>query len=169
MFNVTEYVNELVVKEDDVELKQALEIVDLTQLICEDAWLARQAMYGMAGAMERQLEYIGGTLLPNTEQRIRRLNGEGVTNESVVVDSWFGTTNADSPHINDENPTDALDKAQVFADQLHVRMRTAAILFVTHMRAHDELSSTLEQLTYAGIKQKAAANRAASQKQAATG
>lgn len=169
MFNLNEYINDLVVKEDDEELKQALEMVELTQLICDDAWLARQAMYGMAGAMERQIEYLGGTLLPRTEQRIRRLNGEGVTNESMVVDSWFGTTNADSPHINDEDPDEGLNNAQNFADQLKVRMRTAAIIFVTHVRAHDELSNTLEQLTYMGIKQKAASNRAAAPPRQATG
>lgn len=169
MFNLQEFVNDMTVTEDDTEYKQSLEIVELIQLICEDAWLARQAMYGMAGAMERQLTYIGGTLLPNTEQRITRYSGEGVSGESYVMDNWAGVTNADKPHINDENPTEALDNAQNFAEQLRTRMRTAAILFVTHVRAHDDLSSTLEQLSYAGIKAKANANRNASTKQVATG
>ena len=48
-------------------------------------------------------------------------------------------------------------------------MRTAAILFVTRVRAHDAISKTLEQLTYSGIKAKAASNREAAQAQRKTG
>ena len=116
--------------------------------------------------MERQIEYLGGTLLPNTESRIQRLNGEGVSSESYVADNWFGSTNADSPHINDENPEQAVDDAQTFAEGLRKRMRSAAIIFVTHVRAHDEVSKMLEQFTYGQIKQKAAQNRKAAAKAA---
>ena len=166
MFSVTGYINELTVSEDDEELQRAVDHVKLTELICDDAWLVRQAHYGLAGAMERQIEYLGGTLLPNTESRIQRLNGEGVSGESYVADNWFGTTNADSPHVNDENPEQAVDDAQTFAEGLRKRMRSAAIIFVTHVRAHDEVSKMLEQFTYGQIKQKAAQNRKAAAKAA---
>ena len=166
MFSITNYIDELTVKEDDDELQRAVDHVKLTELVCDDAWLVRQAHYGLAGAMERQIEYLGGTLLPNTESRIQRLNGQGISNVSYVADNWFGATNADSPHINDENPEQAVDDAQTFAEGLRKRMRSAAILFVTHVRAHDEVSKMLEQFTYGQIKQKAAENRKAASKAA---
>ena len=162
-FDLTSYLNDLEVEQDDIELKQATEMVELTQLICDDAWLARQAMFGMAGAMERQLQYLGDTLLPNTERRLQRLGSDGVVGESYTQDSWFGTTNAEEPHVNEEEKTkdQLIDDSQTFADQLRARMRTAAIIFVVHVRAHDEISKILEQFTYGQIKQKADENRAA--------
>jgi hypothetical protein len=160
IFNLQEYLNGLGIVEGDEEVKRALEIVELTELICDDAWLARQDHYGSAGAMERQLEYLGGTLLPNAEARIARLSSGGIRSESYVQDSWFGTTNADDQHVNDEADKDQIITDQrAFCAQLENRMRTAAILFVTRVRAHDAISLVLEQLSYAGIKQKAEANR----------
>lgn len=162
MFNINEYLAELTVEQDDEELVKALEIIELTEIICDDAWLARQDHYGSAGAMERQIEYLGGTLLPNAMNKLQRMNSGGVIGESYTQDSWFGTTNDDDPHVNDEVSFDqqAEDQAN-FVDSLQVRMRTAAILFVTRVRAHDELSKALDQLTYGGIKAKAASNREA--------
>ena len=160
IFNLQEYLNDLGIVEGAEEVKRALEIVELTELICDDAWLARQDHYGSAGAMERQLEYLGGTLLPNAEARIARLSSGGIRSESYVQDSWFGTTNADDQHDSDETDKDqVISDQQAFCEQLRHRMRTAAILFVTRVRAHDAISSVLEQLSYAGIKQKAEANR----------
>jgi hypothetical protein len=162
MFNLSTYLSEMIVEKDDIELKQALDIIELTEIICDDAWLARQDHFGSAGAMERQLTYLGGTLLPNAEEKKRRMNSDGVIGESYTQDSWFGTTNEDNPHINDEVAFDQLvDDQETFCEQLRVRMRTAAILFVTRVRAHDELSNTLNQLSYGGIKAKAEANRQA--------
>ena len=152
IFNLQEYLNDLGIVEGDEEVKRALEIVELTELICDDAWLARQDHYGSAGAMERQLEYLGGTLLPNAEARIARLSSGGVRSESYVQDSWFGTTNADDQHDSDETDKDqVISDQQAFCEQLRTRMRTAAILFVTRVRAHDAISLVLEQLSYAGI------------------
>ena len=124
-----------VVNQEDPELTQAMDHVQMTQLCCDDAWLARQTHYGVAGAMERQIEYLGGTLLPNTESRIQKMNGQGITQESYVIDNWFGTTNADSEHIDTENKGDEIIKAEMFRDQLVKRMRTAAIILVVHMKA----------------------------------
>jgi hypothetical protein len=167
-FNVQTFINDLTVNQDDIELKQAMDIVELVQLACEDAWLSRQAHFGLAGAMERQLTYLGETLVPNSERRLQRLSSEGVMGESYTQDSWFGTTNAEEPHVNEEEkPKDQLiDDSQSFIDQLKVRMRTAAIIMVTNVRAHDELSKTLEQLTYGQIKAKAESNRQARAKAA---
>ena len=160
MFSLNEYLNDLIVHQDDEELAKSLEVVDLTALICDDAWLSRQAYYGMAGAMERQLEYLGTTLLPNSEQKLTRMSANGVIGESYTPDSWFGTSNEDDPHVNEEISFDQqIEDQQNFIDQLRTRMRTAAILFVTHVRAHDELSGQLNQLSYSGIKAKAAQNR----------
>lgn len=162
MFRLQEYVNELTVTQDDVEVVQAKEVVTLVELICDDAWLARQAHYGMAGAMERQLDYLGSTLLPNSESKLQRMVSGGIIGESYVTDHWSGTTNEDDPHVNDEISFDQqVDDQKSFIEQLKRRMRTAAIIFVVHLRAHDELSNTLDQLTYSGIKSKASANRKA--------
>jgi len=162
MFKVKQYVNELTVTKDDEELEKAMDIIELTNVICNDPWLARQDHFGSAGAMERQLEYLGGTLLPNSEAKLTRMNSDGVMGESYTIDSWFGTSNADDPHINDEIAYDQLvDDQRTFCDELRVRMRTAAILLVTRIKAHDEISKDLDQLTYSAIKSRAASNRAA--------
>ena len=162
MFNVNEFLHELVVSEDDPELKMANDSVELTELACDDAWLARQEHYGVAGAMERQIEYLGGTLIPNAESRITRMSSDCVMGESYTFDSFFGSANADDPHVNDEVSLDQLiDDQQTFVDGLRRRMRTAGIRMITRVVAHDALSKVLEQLTYGGIKAKAASNRAA--------
>ena len=163
-FSVTEFVNELLVNQEDPELTQAMDHVQITQLCCDDAWLARQTHYGVAGAMERQIEYLGGTLIPNAESRITRMSSDGVMGESYTFDSFFGTSNADDPHVNDEVALDQLiDDQQTFVDGLRRRMRTAGIRMITRVVAHDALSKVLEQLTYGGIKAKAASNRKAAQ------
>ena len=167
-FNLQEYMNTLVVPQDDPELEKAKDIVELTEIVCDDAWLARQDHYGSAGAMERQIQYLGSTLLPNAERKLQRMNSDGVIGESYTQDSWFGTTNEDDPHINDEISFDQQkEDQQNFVDGLKIRMRTAAIMFATRVRAHDAISLTLDQLTYGGIKAKAQSNREAVQ--AATG
>ena len=164
MFNVNTFLHELVVSEDDPELKMANDSVELTELACDDAWLARQEHYGVAGAMERQIEYLGGTLIPNAESRITRMSSDGVMGESYTFDSFFGTSNEDDPHVNDEVALDQLiDDQQTFVDGLRRRMRTAGIRMITRVVAHDALSKVLEQLRYGGIKAKAASNRKAAQ------
>jgi hypothetical protein len=166
MFNLQVYLNELVVKEGDEELQRSLDIINLNEIICDDMWLARQLLYGVAGAMERQLVYLGETLLPNTENKITRMSSDGVMGESYTQDSWFGTTNEDNPHVNEEVPLDQLiDDAKTFAQELRERMRTAAIIFVTNVRKHDDISKELNQFTYGQIKAKAASNRQAAQRQ----
>ncbi len=165
MFSLQEYLNELVVKQDDEEVSRSTDIVELNAIICDDKWLARQLYYGVAGAMERQLAYLGDTLLPNTENKIARMSSDGVMGESYTQDSWFGTSNEDDPHINEEVPLDQLiGDAQDFAQQLRDRMRTAAIIFVTNVRAHDDLSKDLNQFSYGQIKAKAESNRQAAMK-----
>lgn len=160
-FLVNQFLNELIVLEGDEELKQSLDIIELDEILCDDAWLARQTHFGVAGAMERQIEYLGSTLLPNAERKLQRMNSEGVIGESYTQDSWFGTTNEDDNHVNEEVSFDQqVEDQQNFVDGLQTRMRTAGIIMVTRVRAHDALSKTLDQLTYSAIKATAAANRA---------
>ena len=162
---VNKYVNELAVASDDIDLVQATEHINLSELLCDDLWLVRQLHYGVAGAMERQMEYLLSTLIPNTESRIARLNGQTVSREEIQV-SWAGTSNSAEVHISDENPEQAIDDAQSFLEGLIKRVRTAAIIYVMHVKAHDAASSVLEQFSYQQIKDKAASNRAASRKSA---
>ena len=60
-FNLQGYLNDLVVTEDDENVEKSLAVVDLLGILCNDKWLARQAYYGVCGAMERQLVYLGET------------------------------------------------------------------------------------------------------------
>ena len=164
MFDLPGYLETLTVDSKDEDVKRSLELVELIGIICDDAWLCRQAYYGMAGAMERQIDYLGSTLVPNAETRVSRLASSGIRGESYVQDSWFGTTNEDDAHVNDEVGSEqALADAQEFLRNLEYRMRTAAIIFVTHVRAHDSISKDLDQLSYGQIKAKAEANRKATQ------
>ena len=160
-FNVTDFLNEMVVAKDDEVYKKSCDLVELIALICEDPWLSRQAYFGMAGSMERQIEYLGKTLLPSAESRLAKMNSDGVSSESYVVDSWFGTSNSDQPYTGDDTSHDqAVGDTQDFAEELRDRMRTAGIIFITHMLAHDDISRDLNQLSYGQIKGKANANRA---------
>lgn len=162
MFNLNQYLSDLTVAQDDEELKRALDIIELDEIMYNDPWLSRQGHFGVAGAMERQLDYLGGTLLPNSEAKLQRMNSNGVIGESYTQDSWFGTTNEDDPHVNEEVSFDQqVDDQQEFVNSLENRMRTAGIVFVTRIRAHDELSKQLDQLSYSAIKAKAESNRQA--------
>ena len=168
-FNLQGYLNDLVVTEGDEIVQKSVDVVELLGILCDDVWLARQAYYGVCGAMERQLTYLGETLLPNVESRISRMVSTGIIGESYVQDHWFGTTYADDPHVNDEVSYDQqLDDAKTFVEELQDRMRTAAIIFVTHLRRHDKISKEMEppQLTYGQIKSKAESNRQAAARQA---
>ena len=160
-FNVTEFLNDMVVSKDDEVYKKSCDLVELIALICEDPWLTRQAYFGIVGAMERQIFYIGNTLLPSVESKLTKLNSEGVGGESYVVDSWFGTSNSDQPYTGDDTSHDqAVDNSETFAEELRERMKTAGIIFITHMLAHDDVSKGINQMTYAQIKSKAFASRA---------
>jgi hypothetical protein len=164
MFKVTEFLNELVVAQDDIELQLANDGVELTELGCDDSWLARQEHYGVAGAMERQIEYLGGTLIPNSEKRLTQSGSDGVGGESYQFDSFTGSTNEDDAHINDEVDQNYRDQeTRDFISTLEKRMRTAGIRMITRIIAHDKLSKLLmpEQLSYGGIKGKAAFNQKA--------
>ena len=165
MSKTYEYINDLVVTEDDPELKQAKDSVEVSELLCNDEWLVRQLHYGVAGAMERQMDYLFNDLIPSVESKIARLNGQTVSRE-IVQPSWAGSTNSEEPHINDEAPDQAIDNSQTFLESLENRVRTAAIIFVMHMKAHDEVSITLDQLSYAQIKHRAAQKREAATKAA---
>ena len=161
-FNLNEYLNGLTVTSDDDEYVSAKDLIEAQEILCNDKWLARQANFGMAGAMERQIEYLGGTLLPNSEDKLRKMNSNGIIGESYTKDSWFGHTNEDDPHVNEEVPFDQIkDDQETFIEELKARMRTAAIIFVANVRQHDFLSSILQpqQLSYAAIKAKGQQNR----------
>tara|TARA_R100000789_G_scaffold45363_1_gene46285 strand:+ start:1134 stop:1634 length:501 start_codon:yes stop_codon:yes gene_type:complete len=162
MFNIQEYLNEMVVMQDDEELIKTMDVIELNEILCDDLWLVRQLHFGVAGAMERQIEYLGSTLLPNAEAKLQKMHSNGVIGESYVQNNWFGTTNEDSPHVSEEISFDQqVDDQEKFVEGLKERMRTAGIIMVCNIRSHDEASMTLDQLTYGAIKSKASANRAA--------
>jgi hypothetical protein len=160
MFNVYAYLNELTVTQDDEEVARSKDWTTLTLLILDDPWLARQGFFGMAGAMERQIEYLGGTLRPNTVAKLQRTYVGNINSESDL--SQVKWANYDAPHLNDDIPVDdQRASTEAFIEQLDERMRTASILFVECLKQHDGISKELDQLTYSGIKAKAASNKAA--------
>ena len=161
-----DYINSITIetKDDKDFLEACQDHVKMTQLISDDPWLARQGHFGYAGAMQSQIQYIGSTLLPSVENRITRAASTGVRGEDLVIDHWFGTTNSSKDHENDELPGESLDNDQIFRDGLLERMKNAAVQFVCHMKAHDELSDELGQMKYFAIKQKGEASRQAREK-----
>jgi len=164
MFNLNEYVGNLVVQADDEELQHTNNLVELVHLCLDDPWLTRQGLFGLAGAMERQITYLGSTLKPSAEQKLNVLSGSGFLSESDVSQARFA--NEDKPHINDELSVDQrVGDQQDFIDQLDDRMRRASIMFVKCVRAHDAISFDLNQMSYDGIKAKADSNRKAREQQ----
>ena len=159
MFSINEYVNGLVVQEDDEELAQAKQVAEINNMLCDDGWLVRQLYFGVAGSMERQIQYLGGTLIPNAESRKTKLGSDGVRGESLVIDSWFGTSNADKNHEADETPDQEMDDTETFIENLQVRMRTAAIIMVVNIKCHDEVSKGLGQMSFGQIKAAAETKR----------
>ena len=169
MFDLKQYITSLDVKQDDELLVEAKDLTTAVHLICNDPWLSRQAFYGLAGSMERQLTYLGTNLLPNAERKLQQLASSGVMGESYVVNNWFGNTNEDDNHINSEtvmshtgeqiSADQQLDDQQTFVEELHDRMRRACIIMVVAIREHDRISDNLDQLSYAAIAARAAMNR----------
>ena len=171
--DVPTFLAEIVISDGDGSaelLQRAKDALEVNLLIDEDKWLSRADNFGQAGAMDRHIEFLGLTLVPNAEAKLSRMTSKGIMGESYVRDSWFGETNEQEPHVNEETSFDQLiEDQQNFIDQLKRRMTTAGIKMVVAIRNHDQLSNDLEQLTYAGIKAKAAANRMAASKKHATG
>lgn len=161
-FDLNKYLNELVVTDKDEEFIAAKDCVEAQEILCNDKWLARQANFGMAGAMERQLTWLGATFLPKKEDELRQMQSQGVMGESYTIDSWFGTTNENNQHINDEISFDQLvDDKETSIEEVKQRMRTAGIIFGVNVKQHDFLSAVLQpqQLSYEAIKARAKQNR----------
>ena len=171
--DVPTFLAEIVISDEDGTaelLQRAKDALEVNLLIDDDKWLSRADNFGQAGAMDRHIEFLGLTLLPNAEAKLNRMTSKGIIGESYVRDSWFGETNEQEPHVSEETPFDQLiENQQNFVDQLKRRMTTAGIKMVVAIHNHDILSNDLEQLTYAGIKAKAAANRMVAAKKTATG
>jgi len=160
-FNIKDYITSLNVSKKDEEYVHAENHVEMTQVICEDAWLCRQGHFGFAGAMEQQLKYLGETLLPNAERRLVQASSVGVSSEDYNYDEFgfVSQTDEHKDNVHSETADENYDNQQSFVDGLRARMKTAAILFLAHLKAHDELSHNLNQLTYGQIKAKAEQNR----------
>ena len=169
MFNINDFLTNLDVSDSTDIIDETLDLTKIVHLITNDPWLARQAFFGLAGSMERQLEWIGSSMYPNAVRKLERLASGGIKSETYTVNNWFGTTNADNEHVNAEtvishtgdeiNVDQQLDDQREFVDELEGRMKRAGIIFVYCMKEHDKLSDELDQLSYAGIKVKGAMNK----------
>jgi hypothetical protein len=158
MFNVTEYLNSITISKDDETYIQATDHARMTAIICDDAYLTRQAYFGIAGAMDRQLEYLGGTLLPSVEQRIRTKNSSGIMAESYVLDHQLGFSNSMKEHINAEYDEQEDNDAK-FKEELEERMFVAGVMCIVNILAHDDVSKDINQMSYGQIRGRAAQNK----------
>lgn len=160
-FNVQEFCKDLKIEpEDKATINDAKKLVELTELICEDAYLARAWFWGTATAMENQVSYLGGNLLPKAERKYNSLTSKGFLGEGDVSVDWYA--NEDKPHVNDDvTMDDQVIDAEAFIARTKEKMKTAAILFVAMVQAHDDNSKMLDQLTYSAIKAKSSNKRKA--------
>ena len=159
-FNVNQYCKDMTVAANDNDVVEFKRLNEATQIIYDDAYLARAYFWGVASSMENQLSYLGGNYLPNLERRMNTLNSEGILSQTDLDVNWH--SNEDQLHVNDDQPVEehkAIQQSRI--DIVHTKMRTAAICYVLAVRAHDDISHTLDQLTFSGIKAKAEAKRSA--------
>lgn len=161
MFNVNEYVNELIIPADDEEVKQANDMLNIAEAIFDDGYLARANHWGVATAMENQISYLGGNLLPRYERRLNTVtNPTGVLAETDLRASFV--SNEDHPHVNEDiTAEEQAGELEAQIDQIKVKMRSAAIVYAVFVAAHDRISMDLNQLTFGAIKAKAYNNRQA--------
>ena len=159
MFNVYEYVNNLVVSADDETVKAVKDIINMHEILYDDGYLARAQHWGSATSMENQLSYLGGRLLPSMESKLNNLkNPRGILAEDDLRVSF--TANESQPHINEDVLVeDQIAELEARIDQVHEKMRVAGIAFALYVKAHDEQSALLNLLSYSGIKAQAAAKR----------
>ena len=159
MFDINNYISTLSVPSDDPVLHDTKRLFEIAQNILDDAYLCRAHAWGVAAAMENQITYLGGNLLPNFENKLNILAGKGVLSQSDL--RTFKFSNEEQPHINeDQDKGDQIAEQEARIDQVVNKMRSAAIMFVYAVRNHDEISESLGQLNYVAIKSKAASKRA---------
>jgi hypothetical protein len=162
MFDINEYLHGLVIAEDDYRLDLAKKTVEIVELGCDDAWLARAEHFGAIGALQSQIEYLANTLIPKAEMKISKTSSDGVGGESYSFNTFEGFSNSEEQHVNDEvEQEDLIDNQRKFVEGLKDRKENAGIRMITRIIAHDDLSRTLDQLTYGGIKARAAHNKKA--------
>ena len=157
-FKVNAFCQDLQVTPDNEVLMEFKKLFTATSALLEDAYSTRAYFWGVASAMENQIQYLGSNYLPNLERRVNTLEGNGYLSEGDLQVDWF--SNEDKPHVNDETPIDT--QASDVRNQIDViqdRMSTLAIAYVTAVREHDDISKDLQQLTYGAIKSRAAAKR----------
>ena len=157
-FKVNAFCKELVVTPDNEVLQEVKKLFNATSVLLEDAYSTRAYFWGVASAMENQIQYLGSNYLPNLERRVNTLEGNGYLSEGDLQVNWF--SNEDKPHVNEDLDVDT--QASDVRNQIDViqdRMRTLAITYVTAVREHDDISKDLQQLTYGAIKSRAAAKR----------
>jgi len=153
---MSEFVKQFVMEMDidpatDEDLKFCKVQSECAQEWLEDAYLARAYFWGIASAMENQIEYLGTNYLPNLERKLNVIEGNGYLSENDVSVSWYA--NEDKPHVNDEIALDDQShniKQQI--DRIKEKMTKAGILFVTALKNHDEISGILDQLSFYAIK-----------------
>ena len=156
---VNSFVNDINSSDYEDEAKEFNKIAELVQLVFEDAWLARAYFWGTATAMENQIAYLGDNMLSNMERRLNQLvNPTGILAEDDLRTSRF--SNESLPHINeDQTVEDRAEELRLRIDQIIRKMNVAGVQFCIAVQNHDDISKTLEQMTFAQIKAKASLRR----------
>ena len=159
-FDVNSYVKDLDVPRDNEVLQEWEQLFDTTQVILNDAYSARAYFWGVASAMENQIQYLGSNYLPNLENRVNKLEGNGFLSEGDLQVSWY--SNEDKPHVNED--IDITEQASDTKNQIRNiqdRMANLGVAYVLARKNHDDISNNLNQLSYGAIKSRAAAKRVA--------
>jgi len=158
MFNVNGFCNEITITQDNQVLIEWKQIFQATSVLLEDAYLARAYFWGVASSMENQIAYLGGNYIPNLERRVNNLEGNGVLSEGDLRVDWV--SNEDQAHVNEDVAVDdQIADLKVRINQGQEKMVTAAIGYVLAVQEHDDISKTMDQLTFSGIKARAADKR----------
>jgi hypothetical protein len=165
-FDIETFLKGIKIEDHQETLQHAKDACIVEELAANDPWLARAAHFGVAGAMQRHIIYVGGTLLDNAQQKLTRMSSEGVMGESYVQDHWFGNTNEnedENPHVSNEVPFDVqIEKQQNFVEELEGRILRGGIMMVTRIKFHDDLSLSMSprQKTYDQIQASSSAKNA---------
>ena len=159
-FNVNAYCNELSVSPNNDVVAEAKELFQASTVLLGDPWLVRAYFWGIATAMENQISYLGGDYKPRLVTKRNGIEDNGILTETPLDIGKF--TNEDRPHIHDDRDMDMIaSDADIDIQKCEEKMQTAAIVYILAITEHDDVSKDLNQLSFAGIKAKSAARKAA--------
>lgn len=140
--------------------KEVKDLLAVMHNVVDDAYIIRGNFFGLASANENQYNYLTNNFGRNLENRLNRLAGTGVLSESNIDEYKFA--NEEKPHMNEDvTLADQIAEVQQMIDRNNEKRHLCAMWFYFCKLEHDQVSFTLQQLTYSAIRAKAAEKTAA--------